>query len=422
METKMMRMSSKILFGQNAVDWQERINVARMREERAERARQVMRENNIAALLATREHNCRYLTGLRGPEWMPQLWYVLFFAEGDPVVFSHAGWHIQMPDQAPWIKEWRIGRAWLRGGAGPEATKEEIDLFAEGILRELKHRKLESEKLAIVGFDNRTKNVLSERGRMEITDGWPLMMEATKIKTKDEVLCLKTVASICEAGWYSIWENLRPGIRDTDLSLCAINALYKAGADFVPPTGIYSGPLTSHRGFNRTGRIIQTGDLVHSSMCNVSFMGYKSCTFRTLIAGRKANTKEKDMYKKLLERINSVINCINPGSTTADAAKKFPTAKSFGYKEEAELLTVEIGHGIGLFAYGPPIINRQWSIEHPQVFESGMTLAVEGMEGNFREGGVRLENMILVTDDGAEIMDHMPRDQILEPPVSRCWL
>ena len=146
-----------------------------------------------------------------------------------------------------------------------------------------------------------------------------------------------------------------------------------------------------------------------------------SCTYRTLIAGRKANQKEKDMYKRLLERVNGVIDAVKPGATTADAAKHFPPAATWGYKNESEVLAAEIGHGIGLFIYGPPIINRQWSLKHPQVFEPGMTLAVESREGEFRAGGVRLENMIVVTQDGAEIIDHMPRDQIIEPIVSHCW-
>jgi Xaa-Pro dipeptidase len=148
-------------------------------------------------------------------------------------------------------------------------------------------------------------------------------------------------------------------------------------------------------------------------------MGYMSCTYRTLIAGRKANQKENDMYQRLRERLDAVIDAIKPGATTADAAKHFPPASTWGYKNEAEVLTLEIGHGLGLFQYGPPIINRQWSLENPQVFEPGMVLAVEAREGEFRVGGVRLENMLVITQDGVEIIDHMPRESIIEP--AHCW-
>jgi Xaa-Pro aminopeptidase len=50
------------------------------------------------------------------------------------------------------------------------------------------------------------------------------------------------------------------------------------------------------------------------------------------------------------------------------------------------------------------------------VFEEGMTLAVESREGETRVGGARLENMLVVTKNGAEIMDYFPRDEILTAP------
>ena len=67
--------------------------------------------------------------------------------------------------------------------------------------------------------------------------------------------------------------------------------------------------------------------------------------------------------------------------------------------------------------YGPPIINRLWSLEHPQVFEPGMVLAVESREGEFRAGGVRLENMIVITKDGAEIIDHNHILSVFQQPL-----
>ena len=95
-----MKMTSKLTFGPMSADWQERINMGRMRQYRMERAREMMRKNNIAAILDASQHNIRYLTGLRGYNY-PMARYVLFFAEHEPVMFEHNGWYHQMPDQAP---------------------------------------------------------------------------------------------------------------------------------------------------------------------------------------------------------------------------------------------------------------------------------------------------------------------------------
>ena len=136
--------------------------------------------------------------------------------------------------------------------------------------------------------------------------------------------------------------------------------------------------------------------------------------------GREPNQKEKDWYKKVLDRVNAIVEEIKPGKTTADAAKHFPPAFAWGYKKECEVLCSEIGHGIGMGGprgnYDIPIINRQWSLKYPQPFEEGMAIAVESREGEHRVGGVRLENMVIVTKDSASIIDHFPRDEILMGP------
>jgi Xaa-Pro aminopeptidase len=133
--------------------------------------------------------------------------------------------------------------------------------------------------------------------------------------------------------------------------------------------------------------------------------------------GRKPSAKETDWYKQVLDRLDGIIDAAKPGASTADLAVNFPPSSTWGYKDEAEVLTMEIGHGIGLYGYELPVINRQWSLKHPQILEAGMTFAVESREGREGEGGVRLENMVVVTETGAEVMDHFPRDEILTAPA-----
>jgi Xaa-Pro dipeptidase len=411
----MPRMSPPLSYGPVQVDWQERVNIDRLRRHRAARMQAVMKKHGVASMVLTGAANCRYVTGLRGPEYTNHVWYVLFFAEGDPVVFTGAGFHVQLPTEAPWIKEYRIARSWLSSICGPEATAAEAKKFADGIVAELNARGVAKEPLAVLGFDEAANRALREAG-LQTRGGWPLMLEATAIKGEDEVRCMKLAVYCAEAAWYKVLKHLRPGTSEDEITRIGTEASYAAGAESVS-LGFRSGPNSFERGIKDNSRLIQPGELLYGNLCGTSYMGYRTCLYRTFLAGREPTAKERDWYKRLLERIDRVIDAIRPGATTADAARGFDPASNWGYKDEAEVLTIEIGHGVGLHQYEMPVINRQWSLDYPQTFEAGQLIAIEGREGVTGEGGVRLENMVIVTDKGAEILDHFPRDQIISTPL-----
>ena len=67
----MLKFSSRLSYGPGIAEWQERINTARMRDERAGKLREVMKKNGVAVLLLQREDNIRYATGLPGDAFLP---------------------------------------------------------------------------------------------------------------------------------------------------------------------------------------------------------------------------------------------------------------------------------------------------------------------------------------------------------------
>lgn len=408
----MARLASRLSYGTGMQDWQERINTARMREERANKLREVMVKNGVAACLLEREDNIRYAIGLPGDAFMPGLRYCLFFAEHEPIIWEHAG-RYERQNEWPWVKpeNWRIARCWLGGVCGTEATHETAKLFASEIVRELKDRGLQDEKLGVTALDGPSLRALGEMG-IQTFDAQSLMFEARKVKTQDEINCLKMIAAITDRAWYKLYEAMKPGMRDIDLTAVGYQAMIEAGAEIGGAVPFFSGPSTFERGLAMTDRIIEPGDIVYGDITNFGYLGYKTCLYRTFIVGRKPNQREKDLYKKLLDKQNAIIEAIKPGSTTADAAKHFKPASTWGYDDEDRVFTIEIGHGIGLFLYELPIINRLWSLKHPQTFETGNVMAIESREGE--PGlGVRLEDMIVVTEKGAELLSRFPRDEII---------
>jgi Xaa-Pro aminopeptidase len=103
---------------------------------------------------------------------------------------------------------------------------------------------------------------------------------------------------------------------------------------------------------------------------------------------------------------------MKPGATTADAASALLPSKTWGYSSEQSLLVAEVGHGIGM-TYEEPVISRIWSFEHPQVLEPGMVVAVECREGEWGYGGVRLEEMVLVTETDTRVLSTWPSEELI---------
>lgn len=412
----MVDFAPRLSYGTAITDWQERINVSRMREQRAEKLRAVMRKHGVAALLLQREDNIRYATGLPGDAFQPGLRYCLFFVDYDPVIWEHAG-RQELRKEWPWVKEqdWRLARCWLGGVCGPEATRQTAQKFASEIARELKDKGLAGERLGVMALDGQGFAALAEMG-INTFDAQPLLMEAREVKTVDEINCIKMITAIADKVWCTLYESIKPGMRDIDLTAIGYKGMIESGAEIGGVVPFFSGPSTFERGLAMTDRIIQPGDMVYGDITNFGFLGYKVCLYRSFIAGRRPNQKEKDLYKKLLETQDSIIEAIRPGNTTADAARCFKPASAWGYDDEDRVFTIEIGHGLGLFLYETPIINRLWSLEHPQPFKVGQVMAIESREGE-PGMGARIEDMVVVTENGAQLLSRFPRDELIPAGV-----
>jgi len=354
-----------------------------------------------------RPENTRYVTSTKATNFIDQLRYSVAFAEHDPIIY-------ELPPGSlfgtcPWIKpeNLRLAILWADEACGRDATWERAKKFARLIKQDLKEKGLEKEKLGIDKLDEPGQQALREAG-IETVDVMPTMLEARAVKTDDEIYCLMMAVAISEVGWYALYEALKPGILGRDLVAIANKAMYSAGAEDV--WGVLGGA--------RSTGIVQVGDVITVDFCRISYLGYNTCYYRNIIVGRKPNQKEMDMHKRSYERVYNVIEAIKPGATTADAAKYWLPAKDRGYPTEEYTWCEDLAHGLGLWLYEYPTINRLWSFDYPMVLEKGMTMAVEAMEYDREVGRTKLEEMIVIGEKGAEIMTRMPvKDMMIASPI-----
>ncbi|MGO4587459.1 M24 family metallopeptidase [Arthrobacter sp. 21a14] len=404
----------KLHFGPARTELHVGVDLERMRRERADRMRALMRSKGIPALLLTGADNVRYLTGFWWGEFSLQVGYALFFADEEPIVFAPAGSLQQMPDQAPWITQWRPAISWLGGVAPSSAIAELSAVFAAQIRDELASRSLEGEQLAVSEIDEPGMNALADAG-IQTIPGLPLLLECSTIKTADEISCISMAASLSTAGFEATRAALRPGTKQAQIALMARRAIEDAGAE-VGAARLLSGPLSFPRGISGGDRIVEHGDLAYLLTCGTSYMGYTACLYRQYVVGRAPTSAERSSYAKLTDRLDLAMSLMKPGASTADVASVLAPAEDLGFPSEAECFSIELGHGIGLvnagsraIHYNPPTITRSWSLDHPEEIQEGMVIAIEGIEGQHRVGGVRLENLVVVTANGAELLDHYPR-------------
>ncbi len=418
-KAKGIQIVPRLAWGMQGVDYQERINFDRLRRERMEKTRAGMKRRGIAAVILT-TINLRYATGTRTPEWRYRGSDLgIVFAEYDPIVYLSHEAVVHNRYMTPWIKSEDIRTIPL---ILPGSSKEQIlaqgRRMAQMIYQDLKEKKIVKEKIGIEDMVPSIRGGLEEMGvRMEAVDD--LMLDVRKIKTEDEINCLKMAGAIAEKGWIEMFTHVKPGMTDNELSALGTAAMIRSGAEGPFKVSVRSGPLT---GPNYTGmltdRIVQYGDLQLCDIWGNVFCGYRTCYYRTWKVGGKPTPKEKDWYKRCYEWTVRMCNAVKPGVTTADVAKAFPKASDWGLKNEDETSVNALGHGIGVGNHDLPIIHRSVSFKHPEVLEKGMVLALEPWYGENLYGGVRLENTGVITDKGFETFYTIPIDELLVPRSS----
>lgn len=399
------------------VDWQERINFERLRNYRLQRAREKLEEHKLGALLCLYDENIRYITATLTPNWnklKPGLRYVLLPSGGEPILYEQGDIRYQVMRHSPWLKKEhvRYSYAWIKGAAGA-ASYSQARKFAFDIKEQLKKHGVADAPLGIDLVDINMINAFKE-ANINWTDGMTPMMEARAIKSKDEIECLRTAAAIADGCHYALRDFMRPGLTENQITAFAMHYLYNVpGVEDVEDVIVSSGPNTWPNWRNFSDRIVRPGDILFIDLAAVTWNGYKTCYYRTYCIGKKPTTEQKETYRQALDWLYKSIEAVKPGATTADIAKCWPEAtKLWGYESEDEAAANMWGHGLGLAQYDLPVVSRIYSLDFPYTIQQGMTFALETQHGKMFEYGVRIEEMLVVTETGYEILSKFPVEEI----------
>ncbi len=404
-------------FGLVGTDWQQRINWDRLRTYRLNRARAEMEKAGLGSMLVMYDENNRYITSTVTPGWCrlkPGLRYALLCRGGDPVLFEQGDIGTQINRHCPWLpkENVRYAYSWIKGAVGP-AAEQQVTKFTNAIREEMERHGVQNDPLGVDMIDLNMINSFNSAG-IDWRDGMTPMVAARAIKNEDELEAMRIVAAICDGCHTAIANYMRAGMQEHEITAFAMDYLYSIpGIEDVEDIIVSSGPNSWPNWRHFSDRIIQPGDLVIIDMAAVTWNGYKSCQYRTYCVGKQPTQEQKDYYKIAYEWLYDAIEKVTPGATTADVAGVWPSAKeAWGYEEEDEAAANLWGHGLGLAQYDSPVVSRIYSLDHPVEIQPGMSFALETQHGKPLEWGVRVEEMMVVNEDGPEITTQFPIEEI----------
>jgi Xaa-Pro aminopeptidase len=400
-------------FGINGTDWEERVDYARLRRERLQRAREQLAATELGALLCFDMNNIRYLSATHIGTWaMDKLTRFCLLPRGsDPVVwdFGSAARHHAL--FCPWLgqERSRAGISTMRGAFSPESGRARD--VARKVRMELERLGLAGEPLGVDLAEIPVLEALRAEG-IRVVDGQQVMQRARLIKTRDEITLLSTACMMVDAAYDRLYRRLRPGMRENECVGLVAKVLYDLGSEHVEGVNAISGERCSPHPHVYTDRALRPGDPVYFDILH-SFNGYRTCYYRTFAVG-SASPALVDAYRRCRDLLDAAIELIRPGRTTAEVASVWPPATEFGFADEEAAFALQFGHGVGLSIWEKPIFSRLVSLDHPEVIEEGMVFALETFwPASDGWSAARIEEQLVVTAEGCEVITRFPAEQLL---------
>lgn len=225
--------------------------------------------------------------------------------------------------------------------------------------------------------------------------GW--VEELRMIKTEDEVANIRKAAAIADEAFAKLLPTIRSGLTEREIALELEFLMRKAGASAMSFDPIVaSGPRSALPHARPGERILSVGDfLVLDFGCKVN--GYCSDMTRTLVIG-EPEEKHLLIYDLVLEAQLRSLEAIAPGKTGVEIdtiARNIISEAGYG-----EYFGHGLGHSLGLEVHESPRLSKL----DQTVLQPGMIVTVEPGVYLPDFGGVRIEDLVLVTEDGYEVL------------------
>jgi len=350
-------------------------------ESRRERLLPALKQSRANAFLVTAPSNVRYLSGFTGSNG------ALLLTSARSLLFTDPRYQIQAAQESDC--EVKIAK-------GP-LVKEVV-----AAIKRLRLRSLAIEQNRISFEEYRQLEEQAQGVRLLPIVG--AVETLRMVKSPDEIATIKASVLLNSAALEYALRHFKASMTEIDLAAEIEYRMRRLGADGAAfETIVASGPRTALPHARPTDCLVQHNDLLLIDMgANVS--GYASDMTRTQAVG-KLDSKKRRMYRAVLESQLAAVDAVRPGVScgSIDAAAR-DVLRGFGPRHSTEsldkLFIHSTGHGLGLEIHERPRVGRKESTK----LQAGMVITIE--PGVYQQGlgGVRIEDTVVVTPGGCEIL------------------
>lgn len=372
------------------------------RRERQERARKLMSENRLDAILLVEGTSLKYFTGIRwwGGE---RLFALVLPAKGEAFYVCPA---------------FEEGRAREQIANAPDGERPDVRVWQEDenpyelVAQGLRDRGMSTGK---VGIEETVRfvfvdGVSKSAPHVAIASATPVTAGCRMIKSTHEIALMRLAAQVTLAAYEATYLAVKDGMTQSEVQDLVQKAHEKLG--FTGGADVQVGEFSAFPHGSVTPQTVHEGTIVlMDGGCSVE--GYASDITRTFVLG-KASDKNKQVFEIVHHAQSAALGAARPGNEcgAVDAAAR-KVITDAGYGPDYKYFTHRLGHGMGMDGHEWPYLVRG----NPTKLQANMTTSNEPgiyIRGEF---GVRLEDDMHVTEDGAELFT--PQSPSLEKPFGK---
>lgn len=369
------------------------------RQERVERARRLMRENGLDAIMLIGGTSMKYFANIDW--WLSERTFTLILpAKGDPFFVSPA---------------FEEDRAREQINRGPFAGKPDIRIWQENespyerVAQGLKDRGISTGRLGIeetVWFVN-SDGVAHADPSITFTSATPVTAGCRMHKTQHEIALLQLANEVTLKAYEAAWRALKPGMTQHDFSRMVSQAHDQLG--FPGSAGVQVGEYSAlPHGSIEPQKVEEGTILLIDGGCTVE--GYHSDISRTFVLG-KPTDKMKKVFDIVHRAQSAALAQARPGveAQSVDAVAR-KIIEDSGYGPGYKYFGHRLGHGIGMDDHEWPYLvgGDTLKLEPRMSFSDEPGIYIRG------EFGVRLEDCMHITEDGAKLFT--PQSPSIEHP------